>query len=94
MCFPAYTRPVTVSAVDFYEIGLTLPAEVRRRVALLLLDSVEDEASVQDAWTEAIGSRVDEILSGQVEMIPGEQVFAKMAERRAVRQAARTAHEA
>jgi hypothetical protein len=34
---------------------------------------------------------VDDIVSGKVETIPGEQVFAESAERRAARQAARNA---
>jgi putative addiction module component (TIGR02574 family) len=84
---------VSLSASEFYEAGLALPPSVRKDVAIRLLDSVEvaDQESVDEAWTTEISSRVDEILSGKVEMIPGEQVFAELAERRAARQAARNA---
>lgn len=78
-----------MSASDFYEAGLALPPSVRKDVALRLLESIEvaDQESVDDAWTSEIKSRVDGILYGTVEMIPGEQVFAELAERRTARQA-------
>jgi putative addiction module component (TIGR02574 family) len=84
---------MTLSAGEFYEAGLALPPSVRKDVALRLLESIEvaDQESVDEAWSEEIGSRVDDILSGKVETIPGEQVFAELAERRAARQAARNA---
>lgn len=84
---------MTLSASEFYEAGLALPPSVRKDVALRLLESIEaaDQESVDEAWNAEIGSRVDDILNGKVEMIPGEQVFAELAERRAARQAARNA---
>lgn len=84
---------MTLSESEFYEAGLALPPSVRKDVALRLLESIEvaDQESVDEAWSEEIGSRVDDILSGKVETIPGEQVFAELAERRAARQAARNA---
>ena len=82
---------MSLSASEFYEAGLALPPSVRKDVALRLLDSVEvaDQESVDDAWTDAISARVDDILSGTVETISGEQVFAELAARRAERDAAR-----
>ncbi len=84
---------MSMSASEFYEAGLALPPSVRKDVALRLLESIEvaDQQTVHEAWTEEIGSRVDDILSGDVESIPGEQVFAELAARRADRQAARNA---
>ena len=84
---------MTLSASEFYEAGLALPPSVRKDLALRLLESIEvaDQESVDEAWTAEIESRVDDILSGKVEMIPGEQVFAELADRRAARQAARNA---
>lgn len=68
---------------------MSLPPSVRKDVALRLLESLEiaDQASVDDAWTDEIASRVDDIVSGEVAMIPGDQVFAESAARRAARQA-------
>jgi putative addiction module component (TIGR02574 family) len=84
---------MSLSASEFYEAGLALPPSVRKDLALRLLESIEvaDQDSVDAAWTEEIGSRVDDIVSGKVETIPGEQVFADLAARRAARQAARNA---
>lgn len=84
---------MTLSASEFYEAGLALPPSVRKDVALRLLDSVEvaDQDSVDDAWSGAITSRVDDVLGGRVETIPGEEVFEHLAERRAARRAVRDA---
>ena len=82
---------MSLSASKFYEAGLALPPSVRKDVAMRLLESIEvdEQGSVDDAWTVEIGSRMDDILSGTVKTIPGEQVFAELAARRAARQAAR-----
>ena len=82
---------MSMSAAEFYEAGLALPPSVRKDVALRLLESIEvaDQESVDEAWNEEVGSRVDDLLSGKVETIPGEQVLAELAERRAARLAAR-----
>ena len=82
---------MTLSASEFYEAGLALPPSVRKDVALRLLESVEvvDQETIDQAWTDEISTRVDDILGGKVETIPHEEVFAHLAERRAARQAAR-----
>jgi putative addiction module component (TIGR02574 family) len=75
---------VPLSASEFYEVGMALPPSVRKDVALRLLESLEvaDQASVDEAWSREIGSRVDDIVGGSVQTIPGEQVFADIAARR------------
>ena len=78
---------MSLSASEFYEAGMVLPPTVRKDVALRLLDSLEvaDQSSVDNACTAEISSRVDDILNGKVETIPGEQVFTELAARRAAR---------
>lgn len=80
---------MSLSASEFYEAGLALPPSVRKDVALRLLDSIEvaDQASVDEAWSREIGSRVDDIVRGSVQTIPGEQVFADIAARRSTHHA-------
>jgi putative addiction module component (TIGR02574 family) len=82
---------MTWSASEFYEAALALPPSVRKDLAVRLLESIEvaDQESVDEVWSTEIGSRVDDIVSGKVETIPGEQVLANLAARRAARQAAR-----
>lgn len=86
---PAYTEHMTLSASEFFEAGLNLPPSVRKDVALRLLESVEvvDDDAVEEAWSEEIASRVDDVVSGRVETVSGEQVFAEIAARRAARSA-------
>ncbi|GAB7006502.1 hypothetical protein JCM18899A_39750 [Nocardioides sp. AN3] len=62
---------------------------MRKDVALRLLNSLEvtDRETVDQVWTDEISTRVDDILSGTVESIPGDQVFAELAQRRAERRA-------
>ena len=81
------------SESEYYELGMSLPPSVRREVALRLLESTEataDEA-VDDAWSSEIMSRIDDIRSGRVKTIAGEQVLANLAARRAARHASRNA---
>ncbi len=81
----AYTGAMSFSASEFYEAGLALPPSVRKDIALRLLESVEvvDDGTIEEAWTNELSSRVDDIVSGKVPAIPGEQVFADLAARRA-----------
>lgn len=83
---------MSLSASEFYEAGMNLPPSVRKDVALRLLESLEvSDESVDEAWTAEIGSRVDDLLSGKVQAIPGEEVFARIDARLAEREAARNA---
>lgn len=85
----AYTGFMSLSASEFYEAGLALPPSVRKDIALRLLESVEvvDDDSIEEAWTNELSSRVDDIVSGRVTTVPGEQVFADIAARRATHNA-------
>lgn len=77
---------MTMSASEFYEAGMALPPAVRKGVALRLLDSLEvaDQDSVDQAWTQEISARVDELLAGNVKA-SGKQVFAELDARWAAR---------
>jgi Putative addiction module component len=48
---------------------------------------VVDDDSIDVAWTNELSSRVDDIRSGKVTTVPGEQVFADIAARRAAHNA-------
>lgn len=78
---------MSLSASEFYEAGLTLPPSVRKDVALRLLESLEvsDDEPTDESWSAEIEARVDAVLQGKVEMVPGDQVFADIAARRAIR---------
>ena len=57
-----------------------LPPDEREWLAecLLIGDEGISAAEVESAWDAEIKRRVDEIDSGAVEMIPGEEVLARM----------------
>lgn len=64
------------------------PAE-REDVARTLLDSVDDSGVDQDgideAWKTVVGGRINEIRSGKVAGLTGDEVKSFLAERRAER---------
>lgn len=70
---------------------MSLPSDARKRLAIRLLESVEvvDDEAVDAAWTDEITSRIKGIRSGDVQTMPHEEVLARLAERRANRQATR-----
>jgi putative addiction module component (TIGR02574 family) len=45
------------------------------------LDESPPEQGVEEAWADEIKRRVDDIRSGKVEMIPGEEVRCRVAAR-------------
>lgn len=63
-----------------------MPCGLRRRdVALRLLESlgVVDDEAVEGSWTWELACRVDDVVRGEVTAVPGEQLFAHIAARRA-----------
>jgi putative addiction module component (TIGR02574 family) len=68
------------SAQKILEEALQLPPdEIDWLVeSLLIKDKSSAEAEIEAAWDTEIKRRLDEIDSGAVEMIPGEQVRAEM----------------
>lgn len=57
----------------------TLPAEDRARLVEELLESLdpEPESGVEAAWDREIERRVAEVESGQVILIPADEVYAE-----------------
>ena len=63
---------------------LELPADERARIARRLIESLDDptdEAAIETAWNLEIKRRIEEMDRGEVEMIPAEEVFARIRER-------------
>src|SRR5258708_4915286 len=58
-----YNSSVTQEADDLLKKALTLPANERATLAGSLIDSLEDadEASAQDAWSDEIARRIEEL---------------------------------
>jgi putative addiction module component (TIGR02574 family) len=76
------------SAAEILEEALQLPPdEVEWLIeSLLIKEPNEPEAVIEAAWDDEIKRRLDEIDSGAVEMIPLEDVLARMDARNLARQ--------
>ena len=75
-----YNLPMSRTAQEILEQARQLPPdEVDWLIeSLLIKESNEPDAEVEAAWDDEIKRRLDEIDSGAVEMVPAEQVHAKM----------------
>ena len=65
------------------EQALALSTQERGLVIDRLIKSLDDEPAddgVEEAWASEIKSRVEDIRSGRVELIPGEEVLRELAE--------------
>lgn len=82
-----YNLPMQPSFEEVEKLAHALPEEQRIRLANSLYESVaeEEQASeveVEAAWGDEIKRRLDEIDSGAVELIPMDEVLARMDARR------------
>ena len=76
---------LTPQVSEVLEKALTLSTQERGLIIDRLIESLDEgpaEGGVEAAWADEIKSRVDDIRSGRVEMIPGEQVLRELAKRR------------
>jgi putative addiction module component (TIGR02574 family) len=73
---------VTSRVSEILERALTLSTEERGLLIDRLVESLDGpaQAGVEAAWDEEIKHRVDDIRSGRVKTIPGEQVLRELAE--------------
>jgi putative addiction module component (TIGR02574 family) len=76
--------PMTPQVSEVLEKALTLSTHERGLIIDRLIESLDEgpaEEGVEAAWADEIKRRVDEIRSGKVEMIPGEEVRRRLAAR-------------
>jgi putative addiction module component (TIGR02574 family) len=74
---------LTPQVSEVLEKALALSPEDRGLIIDRLIESLDNEPAeegVEAAWSDEIKRRVEEIQSGKVEMIPGEQVLRELAE--------------
>src|SRR5271166_4349063 len=73
--------PITPQVSELLEKALALSTQDRGLLIHELIASLDDEApeeGVEAAWEDEIRRRVDDIRSGRVKTIPGEQVLAEI----------------
>ena len=62
--------------------AMSLPAELRAQLAEKLLKSLNPaQAEIDELWAIEAEKRVEDIESGKVQTIPGEEVFKKIRKR-------------
>jgi putative addiction module component (TIGR02574 family) len=74
---------MTPRVSEVLEKALTLSTQERGLLIDQLIESLDEgpvEEGVEEAWSAEIKSRVDDIRSGKVKMIPGEQVLRELAQ--------------
>jgi len=73
---------MTPQVSEVLEKALALSTQERGLLIDHLIESLDEgppEEGVEEAWAEEIKRRVDDIRSGKVKMIPGEQVLRELA---------------
>ena len=73
---------MATQTADIMEIADSLPIDMKIELVDRLLDSMYPrEKEIDEIWKVEIERRVQEVRSGKVKTIPGEQVFAEIEER-------------
>ena len=73
---------MTAQTLEIMDVVDSLPIDMRLEIIDHLLESISPtNKEVEDAWKEEVERRIDEVESGEVKLIPGEEVFARMRER-------------
>lgn len=71
---------MTPKLADYIEAGYALTPDGRLEAARMLRLSVDQDvdsapADVAAAWREEIGSRIDDILAGKVELVDADETY-------------------
>jgi putative addiction module component (TIGR02574 family) len=72
---------MTREASEVFAKAMRLSSEERELLIDRLMESLDDEPAdpgVEAAWDEEIKRRIDDIRSGKVKMIPGEEVLREL----------------
>lgn len=77
---PTSHRYMTQKLVAYIEAGYALAPEERLQAARMLRLSVDQDADrspveVKSAWRDEIGSRVDDIIAGKVELVDADETY-------------------
>lgn len=77
---------MTAPAAQLLPVLQSLGLQDRAELASVLIQSLDgndigDVAAFEDEWDNELKKRVEEVVSGEVQGIPSEEVFAKLAEK-------------
>ena len=78
-----------IATIDtLFTEAMALPDDSRLRLAERLLSTVADEPALEPEQLKEVHRRMEEIRSGKVQTIPGEQVFREIEQSLAARRKA------
>lgn len=63
---------------DLAALALSLPPEDRARLVERLIASFEPKSPAQAAWLKVANSRREDVRSGKVAMVPGDDALARI----------------
>lgn len=67
---------------DLFSEAISLPVEIRTQLIDKLLQSLNpSRKDIDKLWAKEAEKRVEEIRTGEVETVPGEEVFKKVRDR-------------
>lgn len=69
---------MTENVRELGERVLSLPADERAALLELLLASLEPKSAAQRAWAQLANKRREDVRSGRVSMVPGEEALARI----------------
>ncbi len=73
---------MTAQTMDIMERAEMLPIDLKLELVDRLLDSISpSQKDIDELWKIEVERRVEEVRSGKVKTIPGEQVFAEIEKR-------------
>ncbi len=73
---------MTAQTMEIMDVVDSLPIDMKLELVDRLLESITpSRKDIDEAWGEEVERRIDEVESGKVELISGEEVFARMRER-------------
>jgi len=73
---------MTTQAMDIMERAEMLPIDLKLELVDRLLESISpSQKDIDELWKVEVERRVEDVRSGRVKTIPGEQVFAEIEER-------------
>jgi putative addiction module component (TIGR02574 family) len=73
---------MTAQAMEIMDVVDSLPIDMKLEIIDRLLESISPgRKGIAEAWGAEVERCIDEVENGEVKLIPGEEVFARMRER-------------
>jgi len=69
---------MTETVHELQEKVLSLPSDERAVLAELLLASLEQKSPAQRSWAQLASKRCEDLVVGQVSMVPGSEALARI----------------